>query len=180
MKFEIQDRYTGKVKITAEIEATEETPLSVKIGLAARWAIKHKVNLIDADLIDAKLIGANLSRTNLSRTNLSGANLSGANLIDANLSRTNLIDANLIGANLSGANLGGAIGNMKEIRSMQLENWPVTFTKDIIQIGCKKYTHEEWKSFTDQEISKMNDHALEWWKKWKDFIFKAIELSFGE
>ena len=83
-------------------------------------------------------------------------------------------------ADLSAADLFGTIGNMKEIRSMQLETYTITFTKDVLQIGCKNYSHSEWQEFTDDQIDEMADNAIEFWHKWKDFIFKAIELSFGD
>lgn len=34
-------------------------------------------------------------------------------------------------------------------------------------IGCKSYLIEEWRNFTDEEISKMDEDALTWWKKYK-------------
>ena len=133
MKFDIINRWSGSVQFTAEIECGEDAPISMKIGLAVKWAIKTRANLSDANLSDAKLSGAylsgenlsgaNLSRANLSRANLSSANLSRAYLSSANLSRAylsdanlsdaylsdaNLSDANLSGAYLSGANLSGA------------------------------------------------------------------------
>ena len=101
------------------------------------------------------------------------ANLEGANLIDANLE-----GANLEGANLEGANLEGANGNLKELKNMQIETYSISFTKDILQIGCKRFSHTEWKNFSDDEINKMDKQALSFWNKWKYFIFKAIELSF--
>ena len=66
---------------------------------------------------------------------------------------------------------------MKEWHSMQLDTYMVCFNKHILAIGCQQYTINEWHNFTDDEISDMDYNALVWWKKWKDFIFKAIELS---
>ena len=109
---------------------------------------------------------------------LEDANLIGANLIDANLIGANLIGANLEGANLEDANLRGANGNLKELKNMQIETYSISFTKDILQIGCKRFSHTEWKNFSDEEINKMDKLALSFWNKWKNFIFKAIELSF--
>jgi len=48
--------------------------------------------------------------------------------------------------------------------------WDITFTDDKIKIGCQNHTHEEWQSFTDDEISKMHNDALSWWNKWKGII----------
>jgi len=66
---------------------------------------------------------------------------------------------------------------MKELRTMQIDTYKIGFTLDTLQIGCRRHKIEEWKSFSDEEIAKMDDGALEWWGHWKDFIFKAIELS---
>ena len=65
MKQEIKNRWTGKVQFTAEIDATEETPLSIRIGMAVKWAIKNNANLTDADLTRANLTGADLTRADL-------------------------------------------------------------------------------------------------------------------
>jgi hypothetical protein len=108
MKFKITNRFSGKVQLTAEIECDNNTPDSVKLGVAIRWAIANKANLSGANLFGANLFGAYLSGANLSGANLFGAYLSGANLSGANLSGANLFGANLSGAYLSGANLFGA------------------------------------------------------------------------
>ena len=76
IKFEIHNRYTGKVQFTAEIECEETALRSVKIGLAVRWAIKN-----EADLREANLYGANLSEADLYWANLREANLRGADSI---------------------------------------------------------------------------------------------------
>ena len=75
MKFNVLNRFTGNIQFTADIDANEDTPRSMKIGLAVQWAIKENANLRYA----------NLSGANLRYANLSGANLSGADLSDADL-----------------------------------------------------------------------------------------------
>ena len=75
MKFGINNRMTGNVQFTAEIECDKNAPLSIKIGLAVRWAINTGANLA----------GAYLARANLAGANLAGAYLAGAYLADANL-----------------------------------------------------------------------------------------------
>ena len=103
---------------------------------------------------------------------LSGANLRGANLSDANLS-----DANLRGANLRGANLWSCIGNMRELKTISIEKWMVTYSATDLQIGCKKFPIEEWRRLSDQEINALDTDALEFWRKFKKLIFEVIELS---
>ena len=74
MKFEIKNRFTGKVQLVASIKAKKDDFYSLKVGLAVRWAIEHKANLSGANLSGADLSGANLSWADLSGANLSGAN----------------------------------------------------------------------------------------------------------
>jgi hypothetical protein len=113
MQFEIRNRFTGGVQITAEIECADDDSTSFKLGLAVRWAVTSRANLSGADLYGANLSGADLSRADLSRADLSradlhGANLSGADLYGANLSGADLSRADLSRADLSGADLSGA------------------------------------------------------------------------
>ena len=58
MQFEIKNRFSGEVQFRAEIECAEDAPVSLKIGLAVKWAIKTRANLAGAYLADADLAGA--------------------------------------------------------------------------------------------------------------------------
>jgi len=79
-------------------------------------------------------------------------------------------------ASLWGASLWGCAGERKRIKSIFIsDTYPITYTIDRIQIGCKNHSIEDWKSFDDYEISEMDYAALEWWNDHKDFIFKTIE-----
>jgi uncharacterized protein YjbI with pentapeptide repeats len=107
-QLEIRNRFTNAVQITATITCSPDTWLSLKLGLAVRWAVKADANLADANLAGANLAGANLAGANLAGASLAGAYLAGANLAGANLAGANLAGASLAGAYLAGANLAGA------------------------------------------------------------------------
>ena len=137
-------------------------------------------NLIGADLRYADLSGADLSYADLSNVDLRNANLSNVDLRNANLSNANLRYANLRYANLSNANLSnvalwGCVGNGYEVKSLQIEEYPVVYTSDVLQIGCKRFPIEKWFSFSDQEINNLADDALELWKEHKAFIKQLIK-----
>ena len=87
-KYEIKNRFTDAVMVTAEIEITPNMSWRFKLGLAIKWAVAKRANLSRADLYGADLYGADLSGANLS-----GANLSRADLYGANLSRADLYGA---------------------------------------------------------------------------------------
>ena len=139
--------------------------------------------LAEAYLRGACLRGACLRGANLRRANLREADLLEADLLEADLREANLWEAYLRGADLRGADLREAylpdLGNMIEIRTMQIDRYQIAITHTTLRIGCQQHPIEKWKSFSDEEINNMDDGALEWWEKWRDFIFQAIKLSFG-
>ena len=146
MKFDVLSRLTGKVQFTAEIDCAPDAAVSIKLGLAVRWAFRTNANLSGANLRGADLGGANLSGANLG-----GANLRGADLGDAYLSGANLGGANLRGAYLRDANLGGAWIIQGATRadgySFLLTNLPGEGVR--VKAGCRNFSIEEaerhWK-----------------------------------
>ena len=148
-----------------------------------RGAVLRGANLRGADLRGANLHCANLTDADLTDADLRGADLYGANLYGANLTDADLYGADLRNAVLSGAELGevaslwGTIGNMREVKTVQCGTWPVTYTADLMQIGCQLHSLDEWWTFTDDEISRMDADALTWWSKWKPLLESIIEAS---
>ncbi len=100
--------------------------------------------------------------------------------------RLDLSDANLSGANLRGANLRYAnfrycTGNNKEVKSLQLGTYLVSYTKDILNIGCQSHRHSSWKSFNTYDILNMDrETALDWWNLNKHIIFDLIDREQNE
>ena len=83
-------------------------------------------------------------------------------------------------ANLSDADLSYAVGNLIHLKSIFIERYPITYTADVMQIGCERHAIADWWEFDDERIGRMDNGALEWWKKWLPFIQQAIELSPAE
>ena len=101
----------------------------------------------------------------------------GANLDGASLYRASLDGANLNGASLDGANLNGASGINDFVKSIQIDTYPISYTAENIQIGCRRHKLVEWAAFSDAQIRAMDGKkALEWWSKYKEWIFQTIEL----
>lgn len=137
-----------------------------------------RTNLKEANLSWANLLWANLEGANLSGANLSDVDLSGANLSFAALIRADLTLSNLHGANLDGAKLRETTGNMKHVKSIFCEILPVTYTAEIMHIGCERHSIEDWWSFDDRRIIEMGGkEALEWWRKWKPILQQIIAAS---
>jgi hypothetical protein len=67
MKFEIRNRWTGKVQIEADIACDPaSTPFSVQLGLAVKWAIAHGSDLRNSDLRNSDLRNSDLRNSDLS------------------------------------------------------------------------------------------------------------------
>jgi len=163
IKFDVLNRFSDDVQFTAEIDCKETDLHEIKIGLAVRLAIKNGASLVRANLYGASLV----------RANLDGANLYGANLV-----RASLVRANLEGAILYGARLDGASGINDYIKCIQIETYPITYTSDVLQIGCERHLISEWAEFDNARIVQMDGKlALRFWKKYKDWIFQTIDLS---
>ena len=142
-------------------------------------------NLKYANLSGACLEGAYLSDANLYNANLSGAYLSGANLRCADLEFANLSGANLRCADLEFANLSGAnllcFGNMKEIRTMQIDTWEVGYTADTLQIGCQRHPIGKWRKWNTEAgrkwIEQMDNVALEWADRNLGLVLQIIDAN---
>ena len=44
-----------------------------------------------------------------------------------------------------------------------------------MRIGCQNHKVEQWKAFTDQEISRMDSDALQFWNQYKAMLLAACE-----
>ena len=103
-------------------------------------AVRNNANLEYANLEDANLEGANLEGVNLRNVNLEGANLEGVNLRNVNLE-----DANLRNVNLRDA-------ENKETAILPIFcKWSYGIKGDLIKIGCKEKTIEQWDLWFDSE-----------------------------
>ena len=69
LKFDVFNRFSGKVQFTAEIDCDEDAERGWKLRLAILWAIKTKTNLRCSNLR-----GSDLSYSNLRGSDLRGSN----------------------------------------------------------------------------------------------------------
>ena len=121
---------------------------------------------------------ANLRGAALRYVDLRGSDLRGANLSCANLSGANLRSADLRGTNLRNANLRTTIGNGIHIISLKAPTYEITYTSEVIQIGCERHSIKDWWSFSETEIDRMDEGtSLRWWGVWKSKLQKIIKRS---
>ena len=163
----IKHRYTQATLCEFDVATIKE---------AAVKAVSEKANLDGADLRGADLDGANLRGANLDGANLRGANLDDADLRGAYLDCADLYGAYLDGANLRGADLDGADLDGADLDGEKITKSPLSIvglrywciiSDGFMRLGCKRFSHSEWESFDDEQISEMDIRALEFWNQWK-------------
>ncbi len=137
---------------------------------------KKVIRKVDVDSLQhADLQHADLQHADLQHANLVRANLVRADLRGANLQHADLRSVDLRYANLQHANLRYCIGNSREIKTLLALKWIVSWTATDLAIGCQQHSIEEWENFSDDEINKMDNEALVFWKAHKALIFQLIK-----
>ena len=119
------------------------------------------------------------ARADLSRAVLRGADLSDADLRGAVLRRADLSGAVLSDADLRRADLRHIVGSCGSEMTCLQDRWNVVMTRHFIAIGCQQHEATKWWDFSDDEIDKMDDEALEWWRTRKPILKALHEAKFG-
>jgi len=141
-------KYEIKHRYTDAVLYTAELPDDTPSSMVVRHALEKAAR----------------DRANLARANLDGANLAGANLAGAYLD----------GANLARANLDGETLTRSPISILNLR-WPVLITEGFMRIGCKRYTHAEWRGFDEAAIRAMDSNAFDFWATWRAPLLAMCE-----
>ena len=84
-------------------------------------------------------------------------------------------------ADLRGADLRGAVGNLRHLKTIICDTYPVTYTAEVMQIGCQRHAIKDWWEFDDERIVGMDGKAaLKFWRKWKPLLQAIIDASPAE
>ena len=97
--------------------------------------------------------------------------------VGADLSGSNLTGSDLTGSNLRGADLRGAVGNMREIKSAQFDSWSITWSADVLAIGCQQHAIEKWRNADPRWIAAMDPNASNWWSRYGALVLQLIDAS---
>jgi hypothetical protein len=142
--------------------------------------IKNKYNGVIIKEVEA-LRGSDLTNSDLSYSDLRGSDLSYSNLSYINLRGSDLRNSDLRGSDLTNSDLRNCdlryvIGNGKEVKSLQIGTYIVSYYKNILNIGCQSHPLETWINFTDEEIYIMDKRfSLDWWRLNKDILITLVK-----
>lgn len=83
-------------------------------------------------------------------------------------------------ADLRGADLS-AYGNMRELRTMQIDLWEICYTHDTLQIGCQRHQVDKWRKWNTDAgrvwIARMDGVALEWADRNLALVLQIIDAN---
>jgi hypothetical protein len=72
-------------------------------------------------------------------------------------------------------------GNMKEIRTLQIDTWQIGYTADTLQIGCQRHSIDKWRKWDTEAgrkwIEQMDSNALEWADKNLALVLQIIDAN---
>jgi hypothetical protein len=66
---------------------------------------------------------------------------------------------------------------MSEVKTLQFDTWLVTYTHDIMAIGCQSHSIDLWRKADTRWIAAMDEKATEWWSKFGTIIIALIDAS---
>ena len=124
--------------------------------------------------------GTSLERANFGWACLDNVHFKNISLKGSYFGGTNLSRTTFKGVNLTRCDFLDCTGNNKHIKTIQAGKYIVNYTAEIIQIGCENHPIEDWFSFSDEKIARMDDGALDWWKDWKPILKQILEVSPAE
>ena len=79
-------------------------------------------------------------------------------------------DIDLRSADLSGATYGKNIPLTKTPLQILGLHWIIFIFNEHMKIGCELHSITAWQSFDDNQINKMDSHALKFWHKNRENI----------
>lgn len=162
-----------------DCDFTEANMSAARLSRATvTWAEFTYADLSDAFASDVDFNNTTLRFANMCRTDLRYSVLGNARCVYTNFGCANLRDADVRVTDLSTARIDGAQLDGAKLIVIELEGWRVMVHADNTRIGCKWYSHEDWLSFTDEQIANMDKttvRPLPWWRRNKKLVEAAIE-----
>ena len=151
-------------------------------------AIEHATWLKDttkgtyASFTSQDFTGLNFDKMDFTRANFVRClflrcDMNETNFTAATLLNSNFTDARLTNAILTKANLEGVIGNTREIKSLQVVRFPITYTSTTVQIGCKQCPIENIDDEFNKIIKSLGGKYSNTWDKYKQYLETLLQIS---
>jgi hypothetical protein len=66
---------------------------------------------------------------------------------------------------------------MPEIKSAQFDQWAVTWSADVLAIGCQQHAIKKWRNADLRWIAAMDSGASDWWSRYGALVLQLIDAS---
>lgn len=121
--------------------------------------------------------GASFKNTILSNISSKNASFIECDFTKSDFSFCNLLNTEFEECVLKEIILRDTVGDMKNIFSVVLDTYVMTFTKEIMNLGCDSKSIEDWRKTTTDDIE---DDEQKWlWDYYKELIFEIIDKRLG-
>lgn len=140
-------------------------------------SVMEGVNLDKADCSFADFTSSNLTSANFYAAFCRGALFNKTYLNKANFFDANLTDAEFEFADIKGAQFHNAVGNMRHVKSIFLNGYPVVYTHDKLFIRDQTFNLDDiWHQDLREHIinTATRGRFIEWWNTWKPYLRKLI------
>lgn len=146
-------------------------------GVSLNEANLEDLNLRALNFNNAFIINANFKNAYLSEISSKNATFIDCDFSGADLSFCNFLRTEFENCIFDGVNIRNCIGDMKNIFSIAIDTYVMSFTKTMMNLGCNTKTIEEWRNLTTDNLE---DEEQKWmWDYYKDVIFKLIDKRLG-
>ncbi|MFX3627590.1 pentapeptide repeat-containing protein [Campylobacter sp. LH-2024] len=121
--------------------------------------------------------GASFKNTILSNISSKNASFVECDFTKSDFSFCNLLNTEFEECVLKELILRDTIGDMKNIFSVVLDTYVMTFTNEFMNLGCDSKSIEDWRKTTTDDIE---DDEQKWlWDYYKELIFEIIDKRLG-
>jgi hypothetical protein len=73
------------------------------------------------------------------------------------------------------------MGNMSEIRTLQIDTWEIGYTSDTLQIGCQRHSIEKWRKWDTEAgrkwVASMDSKSAEWADRNMALVLAIIDAN---
>lgn len=171
--------FEGACIVKSNLKGADMTTANM-CGARIEYTNMSDVTLTYAHMTEAQLDTVDLTNANLHNAYLRGCELVLTNLKDADLSDSCIRDTIFKLCNLEGCDIRNAYGDTGSIKTTKIDDIKVCMMVNSIAIYDYQYTVDEWRSFTDEDIKRLEGISSSWWNMTKDRVFKMYEDNWGK
>ncbi len=149
----------------------------LKNNISLNNANLDNLDLSNLNFNDVFIINASFKNANLSEISSKNASFLDCDFSGASLYHCNFLNTELENSKFDNADLRDCVGDMKNIFTIAIDTYVMSFTKTHLSLGCQTKTINEWRNLSSNDFE---DEEQKWlWDYYKDIMFQIIDKRLG-